>query len=348
MPHATLTLERLEARRLFAYDLQFGEAVVGALPRKAGDSVTITLPVRNFGDRTLTQPFDVEYKLVRNPYLAAGQLPDFFSAGAVPLRTVTVNDDIFAGSSGQDVTTTLTLPAGVAPGRYSIMARVDGAGAIAETNESNNYFASAGLNVLSAGGRLLVETGGGNDFVQLQQFATTGTGQPFYRVIVNGQQQDTFGAGEFTGADVRTGGGNDVITFFGVVPGAAADAGDGNDKIVGGSAPETLTGGAGKDTLFGGLGNDRLNGNGGNDRLYGELGADRLYGYAGNDIVDGGASADRLDGGLGADALLGQSGNDKFFARDGALDTLYGASGTDRADADEADTRLSIERSLDG
>jgi serralysin len=71
-----------------------------------------------------------------------------------------------------------------------------------------------------------------------------------------------------------------------------ANAGTGNDSILGNTADNVLNGNNGNDTL---------NGGDGNDGLYGGADNDGLYGGTGNDILRGGTGADILDGGLDID-----------------------------------------------
>jgi ELWxxDGT repeat protein len=163
-------------------------------------------------------------------------------------------------------------------------------------------------------------------------------------VRVNGQLAKSAPVAETTLLTITAGDGDDVIDCSTLSIPVFVTAGNGNDKIAGGSAPDTLGGGAGKDTIDGGLGNDRLNGHGGHDRLFGNAGGDRLYGYDGNDLLDGGSSSDRCYGGNGSDTMFGASGNDRFFAAgDNAIDELFGGTGQDTAAVDASDVVASVE-----
>ena len=75
--------------------------------------------------------------------------------------------------------------------------------------------------------------------------------------------------------------GNDTLSGFGNLNGNAGD-----DRLVGGSAPQLLTGGDGADTLYGGGGNDSLNGGAGEDLFVGD---------AGNDTIDGGDAVGTIE-----------------------------------------------------
>jgi Ca2+-binding RTX toxin-like protein len=113
----------------------------------------------------------------------------------------------------------------------------------------------------------------------------------------------------------------------------------GNDRIDASAAtvPVSIQGGDGNDVLLGGAGDDSLFGNAGNDTLFGGQGNDTLHGNEGNDY---------LSAGPGADQLFGDAGNDQIFALDGAIDTLDGGPGFDRAKTDHADLLTNIDALL--
>lgn len=113
-------------------------------------------------------------------------------------------------------------------------------------------------------------------------------------------------------------GGDDTITVGVNTLSSYVDAGDGDDKVIGGNGYDILSGGAGDDTIYGGGGTDRLNGNSGNDLLVGGTGNDRMYGGKGNDT---------LIGGNGIDQLFGEEGNDYFNAIKGGPDSIDGGTG---------------------
>ena len=74
------------------------------------------------------------------------------------------------------------------------------------------------------------------------------------------------------------------------------------------TAIEHAEAGSGNDTLLGGVEDNGLSGNLGNDSLDGRGGADTLQGGAGNDTLTGGAGDDAINGGAGTDtAILGGS-----------------------------------------
>ena len=75
--------------------------------------------------------------------------------------------------------------------------------------------------------------------------------------------------------------GDDTLSGFGNLNGNAGD-----DRLVGGSAPQLLTGGDGADTIYGGGGDDSLNGGAGEDLFVGD---------AGNDTIDGGDAVGAIE-----------------------------------------------------
>jgi Ca2+-binding RTX toxin-like protein len=121
----------------------------------------------------------------------------------------------------------------------------------------------------------------------------------------------TFAAGSITSLQIRTGGGNDVVTVGAniTIP-VTIDGGDGDDILAGGGGRSVLIGAAGNDILYGAAGNDVLLGGIGNDALFGGGGNDALVGGGGVDIVDGGAGRDLVSGGLGNDLLVGGGEDD--------------------------------------
>ncbi|MDO8416668.1 MAG: calcium-binding protein, partial [Agitococcus sp.] len=148
---------------------------------------------------------------------------------------------------------------------------------------------------------------------------------------------------------------------------------DGNDTLVGLTAPNQIDGGLGddvimgqdsSDVLFGDFGNDELHGNGGNDNILGGTGNDSIFGGTGDDgyfydvnykrvvfagglrgeegddYLDGGDGQDYLDGGSGNDSLHGGADNDSLYGRTGS-DQLYGEAGDDSLSSDDGNDYLS-------
>jgi Ca2+-binding RTX toxin-like protein len=112
--------------------------------------------------------------------------------------------------------------------------------------------------------------------------------------------------------------GDDSINIGPGVRGIFADAGDGQD---------TLLGGDGDDTLIGNTGNDHIDGSAGNDDISAGVGRDYILGGSGDDTLAGNG---------GADILSGAAGNDQLFGGPGA-DTITGGKGHDTADNDPLD-----------
>ena len=139
-------------------------------------------------------------------------------------------------------------------------------------------------------------------------------------------------------------GGNDVLRLFDtndrvnsgtgddiVYMGAGndfVDGGDGNDTLYGEAGNDLMFGLYGDDTMFGGTGNDVLNGNWGHDWIYGGDGDDTIDGGAGNDVIDGEAGNDVIDGGIGNDLINGGIGNDVINSGTGN-DVINGGNGAD-------------------
>src|SRR5688500_15195827 len=313
------TIEPLQSRRLLAVNL-YPSTVTAQQQFAPGAAITFDMKLRNAGTEHVTRPFFVEFKLVPSPHVGPWN-NDFYDPAARVLAKVPVTQTV-PHSSGTDLRATVQVPSDVAPGRWMIIGAVDSTLAVAETDESDNYFHIYPTRIIPPDKRLVFQGTDGDDSFFLERSQYT----PQYHLSIN-DYSEFFDVDDVVSFELRGLGGNDTIRIRHHVPSLLVDAGDGNDRIEGGDAPETLAGGAGKDWIFGGTGNDRLNGNGGHDELLGGAGADRLYGYAGDDLLDGGSSGDRLEGGAGKDRLYGAGGNDRFFARDTETDQLFGGSG---------------------
>ena len=176
-------------------------------------------------------------------------------------------------------------------------------------------------------GKLTVSGTVGDDTITLSRSGTS-------IVVTRGGATMNFAASGVMSIEVYGDYGNDTITIGAGVLGTYVNAGPGNDLVQGGDDRDTLNGGAGKDTVRGGAGDDRLDGHTSPDRLFGEGGKDRLYGGDGDDLLDGGTHYDRLWGDAGANTLHGQGGDDYLYARNLALDRLFGGGGIDSAQVD--------------
>jgi hypothetical protein len=337
-------IELLEARRmleanLHAYPITFGLPNV-VLP---GGTFAVKIDVYNHGDAAVAQSFAVAARLVPiSMQQWVGQTFTFDSAQFVEGGSA-MHSGTIAPSGFAQLQVNVAVPVDIEAGLYALVVKADVTNNVAESSDSDNAGIAIAIAVLSGGGVMALRFSEEGEWVRMVEASVD-----FKRAVrFTGDVSDmTFRTGAVSGFDLQLLGGDDIFIVDGVFSGLSIDGGDGNDRIAGNFGNETLVGGAGKDVLDGGLGNDRLKGNGGNDKLLGNAGADRLYGYAGNDYLDGGSSGDRIDGGAGLDTLLGQSGDDKFFADDGEVDQVFGASGTDSASVDPEDILSSIESPL--
>jgi Ca2+-binding RTX toxin-like protein len=109
------------------------------------------------------------------------------------------------------------------------------------------------------------------------------------------------------------GAGDDTINLDSLLVPATANAGNGNNYILGGTGNETLTGGSGNDTIYGSIGNNVISGGAGNNIL---------YGGTGNDVINGGSGSDWINpGGVGVQIYS-----------DDESDTINGGTGTEKVD----------------
>jgi len=165
-----------------------------------------------------------------------------------------------------------------------------------------------------AGGRIVANSGTGNDVIELASGATeAGVEIPF--TIAS-----TIDAG--AGDDkVTTGGGNDTV-----------NGGEGADKVTTGLGDDTADGDAGNDVLDGGIGDDVLDGDGGDDKVNGNAGSDFVRGGADNDSLNGGpglnatqaATARTRNPALTAAGALTLLDGRDVVVGDGGADTLSG------------------------
>src|SRR5690606_27482672 len=115
-------------------------------------------------------------------------------------------------------------------------------------------------------GRILLDTGDGDDRVEVTQDQSTGE----LTVDVNGEQF-TFTREEGNILVIATGDGDDFVkTHDDVTANLSYDLGDGDDFLVGGAGHERIEAGAGDDTIFGGAGRDYIHGASGDDRIFAE------------------------------------------------------------------------------
>ncbi len=199
---------------------------------------------------------------------------------------------------------------------------------------------------------VVVNLGGGNDYLVDWEGPSTINGGPGNEVALNG----------LGGADTINGGiGNDVLV-----------GGEGNDRLDGGDGDDVLegfgglsasdpgatggtdvyAGGAGKDFLdyddrteplaisIDGAANDGAAGEADDvgldvEEVRGGNGPDTLTGSAGRNSLDGGGGDDTLHGRAGDDSLFGRTGDDRTFGEDGQ-DTIEGGDGNDTVDGGPA------------
>jgi Ca2+-binding RTX toxin-like protein len=98
---------------------------------------------------------------------------------------------------------------------------------------------------------------------------------------------------------------------------------------------DTINGLGGNDTLYGRAGDDMLDGGAGVDSVSGGDGNDTVLGRDGNDYLYGENGNDMLDGGLGTDSLVGGAGNDTYILGRG-----YGADSITENDSTAGNTDL--------
>lgn len=148
-----------------------------------------------------------------------------------------------------------------------------------------------------SGGVLQVVGTSGADLIHV-----TKSGDQIHVQINSTGETQSFSASAVTSLDIRCGNGDDRVS---VASSITADA-----NVRGGGGNDVVVGGSGDDNLVGGSGSDTLRGRGGNDTVYGQDDDDTCDGGAGNDHCHGGRGNDDLRGGDGDDSLNGSSGRD--------------------------------------
>jgi Ca2+-binding RTX toxin-like protein len=286
----------------------------------------------------LTVFYDVQYENVAAFNIEIYQSVDGVTAGS-PVLTQPITDSakLTIGSHSETIAPDFddTLS------DYFLLAKVDAALEVSETNEQNNSAPFAGGVFKTADGLVHVHGTSGGDTITISKPGAVD-------VALNGATY-SFAADGVLGIRVRAHGGNDSLS-----PGAGVDkatwafGGDGSDTLTGGDANDYLSGAADNDWLYGGYGDDALYGGDGDDLLYGGSGNDSLYGEGGSDQIFTGAAASAGyggssgyggyggyggyvgDGGYGGygDAVFGGEGNDQLYG-DGGNDVLRGEGGND-------------------
>ena len=134
--------------------------------------------------------------------------------------------------------------------------------------------------------------------------------------------------GPYTGYQVFTDEGDDVVTITDSSLDAEVYGGAGNDTLVTDRGDDTIDGGNGNDVISTGRGADRIWGGGGDDIINAGNEADRVSGGNGNDVLNGAGGDDYLSGGKGHDTISGGSGDDIIFGNKGK-NVLLGGVGND-------------------
>jgi Ca2+-binding RTX toxin-like protein len=167
---------------------------------------------------------------------------------------------------------------------------------------------------LSAKGTLLLRGTNASDAIDLRIRKSDG------RLVARvGDAVQSFDFSKVKRINISGYGGNDLITVAPGIPAIFADAGAGNDTILGGDGNDTLLGNTGADHIDGGAGDDNISAGSGNDYVLGGTGNDTLAGNDGIDTLSGAAGNDQLFGGAKiADIITGGSGKDT--AADDPLD----------------------------
>ena len=190
-----------------------------------------------------------------------------------------------------------------------------------------------GTYMIFDGDTVIVNTGTGDDKVQVMTDPTTGE----QMVTVNGVTHRYPPEANVT---IRTGEGNDEIKVdkntlvkFTLIGGAGDDTIHGGnsvgDTILGNAGRDHLYGGAGADRISGGADRDYIDGGDGNDVLSGGHSDDTVYGMGGDDTISGGDGQDYLEGATGDDTIAGGTGNDMISGGRGD-DTMFGGAGDDK------------------
>lgn len=214
----------------------------------------------------------------------------------------------------------------------------------------NSFLSVSGIEVLNAGYSLVASAAFYNSFSEIsfdnaQAEAVLSLSQAGSVVLKVGDGvEGTFNGTEFA----------DSINISTADARWTVNAGDGNDRAIGGRASDELLGGGGNDVLDGSAGSDKVDGGIGNDTLIGGAGADKLIGGAGTDTASYATSTagvvvnmtsmasnkgdafgdtfsgiENLLGSNYADTLFGDAGANVINAANGN-DSIYGAIGTDR------------------
>jgi Effector protein/RTX calcium-binding nonapeptide repeat (4 copies) len=218
--------------------------------------------------------------------------------------------------------------------------------------------------VIRVGNEVIVNTGTGNDEVEVRIDEDTGeqivvlngteyrypAGQHLTIRVGAGNDKVTVPAGTTVNLTILGGEGDDTVSggkgrerVLGLDGMDTIDSGEGDDRVSGGADRDYIDGYKGDDVLSGGEGDDTVYGLSGNDTISGGRGKDYLEGGTGDDVIDGGAGGDMISGGRDDDTLRGGAGGDKVYSGAGE-DTTLGGTGNDTAFAEEGDDTAGTER----
>ena len=166
---------------------------------------------------------------------------------------------------------------------YYLLAQVDAAGEVFETDETNNRLVFENGIFVGTDGTVHIHGNDSGDSIELYDDGGNELG-----VWRNGLAWGLVTSG-YTAIHVRAHGGDDLVELQLESPS---------------TTPLWAFGGAGADVLKGGAADDFLDGGSGDDSLFGRDGNDDLVGGEGNDLLDGGAGQSDFSGGSGVDQTL--------------------------------------------
>src|SRR3954471_23839930 len=133
--------ESLEARRLMAGDLAFGDFVLKGSPLfQPGATTQLVTSIRDLLNVPHPAGISVAFKYVDVGFSADDENRRFDDPAAVALTTTpaTTPDAIGANPGVTSMTIDIVWPSDLKAGRYELVGKVDDTNTIAESNENNN------------------------------------------------------------------------------------------------------------------------------------------------------------------------------------------------------------------